>query len=292
MTDTVPPRARIRFWGTRGTCAAPGPRTVRYGGNTPCVEVRGSHGELLILDAGTGIRALGAHLMATADVASVHLFLTHRHSDHVLGLAHFAPLFSRAQPIHLYCGDGEAKSLAAFAESILTPPMFPYVEGMSTRLDIVEWDAQRDHCVGAIAVQRYTARHPGEAAVFRLEDGAGPLVAYAPDNELAYHDGAGPTEAWRAGLRGFLENVPVLVHDATYRHDELPRHVGWGHSSPLEATRLALECGARTLVLFHHHPDRDDDAVEQMLDECRNVVAQEGAPLRLLAAWEGLTLTV
>lgn len=292
MPESAPPRARIRFWGTRGTCASPGSRTVRYGGNTPCVEVRGANGELLVLDAGTGIRALGAHLTASGHRDGVHLFLTHRHSDHVLGLAHFAPLFERGQPIHVYCGDGEAESLTAFMRTLLSPPMFPYVEGMSTRLDIVEWDASRDHHVGAIAVRRYTARHPGEAAIFRLEDDRGPLVAYAPDNELAYSDASSSTREWRAGLRRFLTDVPVLVHDATYREEELPRHVGWGHSSPLEATRLALECGARTLVLFHHHPDRDDEAVEQMLDRCRNVVANEGAPLRLLAAWEGLSLAV
>lgn len=256
------------------------------------MEVRGADGELVILDAGSGIRALGTHLLSTNHAAPIHLFLTHRHSDHVLGLAHFAPLFARTQRIHVCCGDGEAASLAAFMQTILTPPMFPYVDGISTRLDISEWDACNEHRAGGMALRRFTARHPGEAAIFRLDDGNGPLVAYAPDNELAYHDSSPFVKSWRTGLEHFLRDVPLLVHDATYRHEELPHHVGWGHSSHLEATRLALECGARTLVLFHHHPDRDDDTVERMLEECRAFAAAEGAPLRLLAAWEGLALSV
>ncbi|MFN8885209.1 MAG: MBL fold metallo-hydrolase, partial [Gemmatimonas sp.] len=99
MAASVPPRARIRFWGTRGTCPSPGPRTVRYGGNTPCIEVRGADEALIILDAGTGIRALGVHIVESGHRAPIHLFLTHRLRVHVLGLAHFAPLFDRTQGI-------------------------------------------------------------------------------------------------------------------------------------------------------------------------------------------------
>ncbi len=263
---------------------------MRYGGNTPCVEVRARDGDIVILDAGSGIRALGAHLVSTAHEGPLHLFLTHRHSDHVLGLAHFAPLFTDGQRISVCCGDGEATSLQAFTTSILTPPMFPYVDGVSTRLDIAEWDACEAHSAGGMAVHRHVARHPGEAAVFRLDDEQGPLVGYAPDNELSYHRETDAVLAWRRDLARFLHRVPILVHDATYEESEVSRHIGWGHSSNIEATRFALECEARTLVLFHHHPDRDDDAVERMLDECRTFVEREGGSLRLLAAWEGLSL--
>jgi phosphoribosyl 1,2-cyclic phosphodiesterase len=291
MASSVPPRARIRFWGTRGTCPSPGPRTVRYGGNTPCVELRAHDGEIVILDAGSGIRALGAHLLASAYSGPLHLFLTHRHSDHVLGLAHFAPLFN-GQRLNICCGDGEAVSLEQFAATILSPPMFPYVAGVTTRLDIKEWDDCQSPRAGEISVHRFVARHPGEAAIFRLDDAHGALLAYAPDNELAYHNTAESIQQWRRQLADFLRDVPILVHDATYRHEELPNHVGWGHSSNIEAARFAMECGARTLVLFHHHPDRDDETVERMLDECREFVSREGGTVRLLAAWEGLSLGV
>ena len=285
-------RAHVRFWGTRGTCPSPGPHTVRYGGNTSCVEVRDVDGTLVILDAGTGIRALGAHLEATQHDAPIHLFLTHRHSDHVSGLAHFAPLYRHRQRIRLCGGDGESDPLAAFTERLLSPPLCPAIPGLHTRLEIAEWGPDTEHRAGGMSVHRFTARHPGAAAIFRLDDATGPLVAYAPDNELSYGDGTEAVRAWRRALGDFLADVPVLVHDATYRDDELPRHRGWGHSSHVEATSLALECGARTLVLFHHHPDRDDDGVERMLDECRTLVSREGTSLQVLAAWEGLTLSV
>jgi phosphoribosyl 1,2-cyclic phosphodiesterase len=255
------------------------------------VELCARDGEIVILDAGSGIRALGAHLVATGYSGPLHLFLTHRHSDHVLGLAHFAPLFN-GHRLNICCGDGEAVSLEKFATSILSPPMFPYVAGVTTRLDITEWDDCQSPRAGELSVHRFVARHPGEAAIFRLDDAAGTLLAYAPDNELAYHNGAESIVQWRRRLADFVRDVPILVHDATYRHDELPNHVGWGHSSNLEAARFAMECGARTLVLFHHHPDRDDETVERMLDECREFVSREGGTVRLLAAWEGLSLGV
>jgi ribonuclease BN (tRNA processing enzyme) len=256
------------------------------------VEVRGPDNAVIILDAGSGIRALGAHLQSSGHTDPIQLLLSHRHSDHVLGLAHFAPLFAHGNRIHVRCGDGEAESLAAFTRAMLTPPLFPAVDGLSSRLDFSEWDDHAAPLAGGLDVKRFTARHPGEAAIFRFDDANGPLLAYAPDNELAYHDTSATVSAWRAGLQQFLRGVPVLIHDATYRQHELPQHAGWGHSSHLEATRLALECGARTLVLFHHHPDRDDDSVEQMVDECRALANRSGAPLRLLAAWEGLVLSV
>lgn len=287
------PRVRIRFWGARGTCPSPGPRTVRYGGNTPCVEVRSAHGPALILDAGSGIRLLGQHLMQTPDEQTpLHLFLTHRHMDHVLGLVHFAPLFTTARSIRVCCGDGEAVSLPSFIYALLGPPMFPHVEGLGRELELCEWPAGEPQRVEPFVVHRFTARHPGDAALFRVDDAAGPLVAYAPDNELAYADTGEALIAWRARLVQFLRGVPVLIHDATYLSSELLQHVGWGHSSSEEAVRLAMECEAGTLVLFHHHPDRDDEAIERMLDAAREQVVQAGATVRVLAAWEGLGMSV
>lgn len=282
----------MRFWGTRGTCPSPGPRTIRFGGNTPCVEVRVGDGPPIILDAGSGIRALGQSIAASADNAPLHLFLTHRHSDHVLGLAHFAPLFTSSREITVCCGDGERTSLQSFVTSLLSPPMFPYIAGINTRLALCEWDQCAGRVLGTARVQRFTARHPGEAAIFRIDDERGATMAYAPDNELAYHDTGAAMTRWRRELVSFLHGVPVLVHDATYRHDELPHFIGWGHSSATEATQLAMECEAQTLALFHHHPDRDDEAVERMVDDARRQVLKAGSALQVVGAWEGLALAV
>lgn len=287
------PRARVRFWGTRGTCASPGPRTVRYGGNTPCVEVRGSGGPALVLDAGTGIRCLGQHLQRSPETdAAIHLFLTHRHADHVIGLPHFAPLHARTRTMHVWCGDGGEDSLPAFLNTLVSPPLFPQVDGLVGQLLAHEWAPGKSVAVGEYAVHRFGANHPGEAAIIRIDDANGPVMAYAPDNELAYANSDAAHLEWLASLYDFLRDVPLLVHDATYTDDELVTHVGWGHSSASEAVRLAIACGVGTLALFHHHPDRDDDAVERIVESARRQGAEAGSALRVLAAWEGLSLSV
>lgn len=300
------PRARVRFWGTRGTCASPGPRTVRYGGNTPCVEVRANGGPTLVLDAGTGIRALGQHLQSRLKATpvpdmpapnpgphdqAIHLFLTHRHADHVMGLPHFAPLHTRSRSVHVRCGDGDCPSLTQFVSSLVSPPLFPYVDGLAGQLLVHEWPTG-DVSVGTFRVHRFNANHPGGAAIIRIDDANGPIVAYAPDNELALHSTQTEHLEWLAGLRHFLNGVPLLVHDAMYRQDELAHHAGWGHSSDMEAVQLAVDCGVQTLALFHHHPDRDDDAIERIVDEARHHLLEQKSSLRTLAAWEGLTLSV
>ncbi len=292
MPSAVGSRFQIRFWGTRGSCPSPGPHTVRFGGNTPCVELRAADDSLLILDAGTGIRALGSQLMRDGDDRTAHIFLSHRHSDHVLGLSHFAPLLTQQRDVKLCCGDGSNASLHAFVDGLLSPPMFPYVDGINRRLRVSDWEQATARQVGTSHVHRFAARHPGEAAVMRIDDAGGPAVAYAPDNELAYADRSEAAILWRERLTAFLREVPVLVHDATYFDEELTQRAGWGHSSSLEATRLAMACGAGMLVLFHHHPDREDEAVERMVEESRAMVTQAGSALRVLAAWEGLALSV
>ena len=281
---------KITMRGCRGSIAAPGLETAKYGGNTTCVHAVTAAGDQLIFDAGTGIRALGTRLMSDGDTEPAHIFLSHRHSDHVLGLSHFAPLISQARAVEICCGDGESASLQPFVEALLSPPMFPYIDGIRSRLGVCDWEHSAARDLGTSRVHRFAAQHPGEAAVLRVDDAHGPAVAYAPDNELAYADESEAAEAWRVKLTAFLHGVPVLIHDATYLDSELPKHVGWGHSSSLEATRLAIECGAGMLVLFHHHPDRDDDAIERMVEESRAMVTQAGSALRVLAAWEGLAL--
>jgi phosphoribosyl 1,2-cyclic phosphodiesterase len=257
------------------------------------VEVRDAQGPVVVLDAGSGIRLLGQHMMREGEAQrAIHVFLSHRHMDHVQGLAHFAPLFGRERAIQICCGDGEHHSVPQFVTSLVSPPMFPYVEGLAQAIEICDWPAGDRIDVGALHVTRCPARHPGDAAVFLVHDAGGPLLAYAPDNELGYAVRDPAVAAWRAALADSMRGVPVLVHDATYLASELPTHQGWGHSSSEEAVRFALACEAGTLVLFHHHPDRDDDAVERVVEAAREQVAAAGGSLRILAAWEGLGLSI
>ncbi len=269
------------------------------------MEFRAPGEPILVLDAGTGIRVFGQHLSRRGPISTMmapppaaptgdqalHLFLSHRHADHVQGLPHFAPLHTRTHRVHIHGEQGNGTDLAALIAALVSPPLFPHVDGLVDRMPIHDWPSDGAN-VGGFRVHRFAANHPGGAAIIRVDDALGPIAAYAPDNELALEAPEADHRTWLASLRAFLHRVPLLVHDAMYREDELAQHRGWGHSSSLEAVRLAMDCEVRTLVLFHHHPDRDDDALDGMVDEARNLVRLRGGTLRLFAAWEGLTLSV
>lgn len=294
-------RFRLRCWGARGSIPSPGPKTVRYGGNTTCVELRTRDDDLIILDAGTGLRALGLQLLAqeqsqprhNGGLTATHLFLTHRHSDHVIGLPHFAPLFDAARTLRVTSGDADVATTRALIDTLLTPPLFPPLPSLPERLIVIGFADGSPAEIGTrYAVHRFPARHPGGAAIFRIDDAKGPAVAFAPDNELDFASTDAEVIAWRRGLTLALHGVPILLHDAMYSDRELHLHRGWGHSSAVEATRFAMECVAGMLVLFHHHPDRTDDEVDAIVQECRQLVTVSGSSLRVIAAWEGLALTV
>lgn len=314
------PRAQVRFWGVRGTCAAPGPHTVRFGGNTPCVEVRSATGALVLLDAGTGIRAFGQHLQrkstesvvdrhdvldrgrslqadSNGNSCEINLFLTHLHGDHVVGLPHFSPLLDGECKVLVRIGNDSTASVTeggvtkeSTLSALIHPPMFPCVEGLSQRLLERKWGDGESVGIGDLLVHRFSANHPGGASIFRVDDKSGPLVAYAPDNELDSSNREAAHSDWLRGLEAFLRGVPILIHDAMYRSDEIKTHRGWGHSSDREAVQLGMDCKVGTLVLFHHHPDRNDESIEMTVEQSRKYVTSKRSRMAVLAASEGLTL--
>ena len=293
MSDAALVRARIRFWGVRGTCPSPGAHTLRYGGHTPCVEVRSANGDLIVLDAGTGMRALGQSIEREIDNRPAHVFLSHRHGDHVFGMPQFAPMIAGVRDIVLACGNVSVNELQSFVSGLLSPPLFPPLSGLTGRLTFLDWDVVEGAPIGTdCRVRGVPARHPGEATVIIVEDELGALLAYAPDNELGMRSTDASVTAWRDALAAALREVPILIHDATYTEREIAAHAGWGHSSAEEATRFAVACNAGALLLFHHHPDRPDDDITQIVLHCRELARSLSSPLRVDAAAEGLTLEI
>jgi len=286
----------LRFWGTRGSIPAPGADTVRYGGNTPCIEVRTATGWLIVLDAGTGMRALGQSLVARANGTAIagDIFLTHAHWDHIQGIPFFAPIFQQGNRFTIWGSKTLETSIDRVIRDQMSPVVFPVTfDGLSARIDFRELAEERREGNG-YEVKAFAVQHPGGALGYRFSsaDNLTHSFVYISDNELG-SGGTYPTrEGWRRDLVEFIRGARLLVHDATYTTDEYEAHRGWGHSTFEDAVTLALDAGVDELVLFHHKPERSDAELDQCLARARALVESRGRSLRVTAAAEGMSLSV
>lgn len=253
---------RARIWGCRGSLAAPGERTLRYGGNTSCVEVTTEAGTRIVLDAGTGIRDLGGTFPADG-VEPVHLLLTHLHLDHIEGLGFFGPIWTPGRRIFVWGPPSPLHALRLRVARYFSPPLFPVDLG-DIPSDVVFADAGPEPwTIGDVTVSAYPVQHPGPTVAYRLES-AGRSLTYLPDHEPALGVSlASIDDAWLSGIDA-AGSTDVLLHDAQYLDDEYETRIGWGHSSVSQAVRFALRAEARRLVLVHHDPSREDVALEQL----------------------------
>jgi CheY-like chemotaxis protein/phosphoribosyl 1,2-cyclic phosphodiesterase len=274
---------RIRFWGTRGSLAKPGPSTIRYGGNTSCVEVRAADGTLIILDCGTGAHELGRSLVASGErPIRGNLLLTHTHWDHIQGFPFFAPLFIPGNEWDVYAPRGLGRrvedTLAGQMEYAYFPVTLDQLDATIRYHELAEGAFD----LGAVRVTSRYLNHPGLALGYRLEAG-GVAMVYATDHEP--HSRHQPAVAEPAQVMPvhhedqrhveFLAGADLVIHDAQYTLEEYPSKLSWGHS-PIELKRLAL---------FHHDPLRDDAALDRLVEICRQRAAAHG--LDIFAAAEG-----
>ncbi len=273
----------VHFWGVRGSIATPGVGTVRYGGNTPCVEVR-CHGKRVIFDGGTGIRALGQHLIPEMPVTG-HIFFTHSHWDHIQGFPFFIPAFIKGNSFDIYGRIApNGATLQERLEDQMLHPNFPVplrIMGSTMNFHNVEVGEKVDLGDG-VTVETGMLNHPGEATGYRVSWGDQSAV-YATDTE---HFSDRPDY----NLIHLARNADVLVLDATYSNDQYysttSSKIGWGHSTWQEAIKIAEAANVKTLVLYHHDPLHDDD----YLDEIGNQ-AKEKFP-GVLMAREGMVLNI
>jgi phosphoribosyl 1,2-cyclic phosphodiesterase len=274
---------RITLWGTRGSLASPGPETVRYGGNTACVEVCGDDGTLLVLDAGTGIRRLGAAV--GPDVTHVDILLTHLHMDHIQGLGFFKPLERPGQEVHIWGPPSTTLDLRQRLARYLSPPLFPVrLRDLPCRLTLHDVPLER-FAIGSLQITAALIIHPGPTVGYRITEGSQTL-AYLPDHEPALGTRRFPGEAeWTSGLE-LATGVDLLIHDAQYSAAEYAEHVGWGHSALSHTLAFATVAGVKRLVTFHHDPSHTDDMLDSMIEEARS---SGKYPFQLIAGIEGDT---
>jgi phosphoribosyl 1,2-cyclic phosphodiesterase len=273
---------RVRFWGTRGSCPSPGPATLRYGGNTTCVEVRTDDDHLVILDAGTGIRELGRSLVQDAQGRPIQ------------GLPFFTPAFQTGNDFTLWGSPSLERSLEVVLRQQMSPVVFPVAfDQLSARMEVRTLEQQRRRGPG-YDLRTINVRHPGSALGFRLsaEGDDRRSVIFIPDNELDPFGDHADAASSREALVEFARGASILIHDAMYTGTEYMEHRGWGHSSYRDAVDFAIAAEVGTLVLFHHEPDRSDAALDEMLALCHTMVEERGGAVRVIAAAEGMSLAL
>ena len=282
---------RVRLWGTRGSLAAAGPETFRHGGNTSCVEGRAADDHLIVLDAGSGSRALGTTV--GGQVRRIDLLLTHLHLDHIQGLGFFAPLFDRRAEIHIWGPPSIRLPLRDRLTRYLSPPLFP-VPLRDFASHPVLHDAPTEHPMrlGGVTVAAELVIHPGPTVGYRIVSEGGTL-AYLPDHEPALGCRSFPERPpWLSGLR-LARGAQLLVHDAQYTDAEYPNHLGWGHSALSDALAFGARADAERMLLFHHEPLHDDAMLDAIAADARaGWEALDRDPRRVEMAVEGAELAV
>lgn len=285
---------RVRFWGTRGSIPRPGPETVRYGGNTSCVELRAADGSRVILDSGTGAHELGTHLSGRPGSRG-HFLIGHTHWDHIQGFPFFAPFFEVGTEWNVYAPGRRTQHIADILAGQMSYDYHPVsVDSFEASVRFHDLREGSFRCGGVAVACRYM-NHPVLTLGYRLA-ADGVVVVYATDHEphsllpLDAEPGAIPIHHEDQRHVAFLSEADLLIHDAQYRLDEFPERTGWGHSPVERVVDYAIAAGVKRVALFHHDPMRDDDAVDRLVALARERASQGSHVPEVFAAAEGQEL--
>jgi phosphoribosyl 1,2-cyclic phosphodiesterase len=297
--------AYLRFWGVRGSYAAPFSTHLKVGGNTSCVEIR-ANDHVLVCDAGTGIIPFGNRMMQQDRIRELLIILTHYHWDHVCGLPFFVPAFSPQWKINFFGPGQNAKEVEKHVSAQMRAPYFPV--GTETWLAKVNYlnasHGKLKH--GPFEISYQNVHHPGVTYGYQVRVG-GKLIIYISDNEsLFLHKtidrrrdefsdeentlfDAMKKEEYDSALQ-FIRNADILIHDAQYTPEDYEKKRGWGHSCYIDTVNCAIDAGAKELYLYHHDPNYDDDLVAEIHKDCLKIIRERRSALQCHIAREGLTI--
>jgi CheY-like chemotaxis protein/ribonuclease BN (tRNA processing enzyme) len=285
-----------KFWGTRGSIPVSGLDYFKYGGNTSCLELRRDD-ELIIIDAGSGIRELGADLFSRK-TRTVHLVIGHTHWDHIMGFPFFGPVYSPEFKVKIYAAKGFHKSLQELFSGMLDHDYFPVrLEEMQAQFEFVDLSDNAPIEVADLKLYYHYANHPGSTLCFKVETPR-TTIGYASDNEilLGYHGDPKaigkdhPALHPYKGMVDFYTGCDILVHEAQYTAEEYRTKVGWGHSSIPNAAVLVKHAGIKEWIATHHDPVHSDSFLQEKLELHRNVLKDLGVDCQAQLAFDGMTL--
>ncbi len=274
----------IKIWGSRGSLPTPEPYTVRYGGNSTCVEIRLDNDVPLIIDAGSGIRKLGNVLLKdTIRRKQIYLYLTHAHWDHLMGFPFFKPAYVKGVKLHVRGGVLAKRFLEKFLSRQMEAPYFPVdFKAMKAKFDFTRGKPQ-GFIIGDAKVTPIPLSHPNGGWGCRIEE-AGKSFVFLTDNELGFQHENGLTSS------GYVEacaRADLLIHDAQYTEEEYKTKKTWGHSTYHQAVMLALSAKVGQLGFFHHDPERTDDEIDTLVGRARQKIEAEGRRCKCFGVEEG-----
>lgn len=272
----------IKFWGVRGSTPSISRNTVKYGGNTPCVEIR-SGNTLIICDAGTGIRALGEHLLKSGAKVEALILMSHIHWDHISGLPFFLPLYRREARLKICGPDLGRTNFKKSLKAAISEPFFPVsLENAPSRIEL-KGLKEKKFVYEAVKITPFKLNHPGGAFGWQFHFPGGRKLIYVSDNEPGKNRGA---------LVKWARGADVMIHDAQYSPEEYKKHIGWGHSPYNYPIEIAADAGVGRLVLSHFDPSHSDKDLDGILLKAKGLAKKMGKGLKCELAFEGSSIAI
>lgn len=276
---------KITCWGARGSIPVSGKEYAKYGGDTTCIEVRSKNNDVIIIDAGTGIRKLGTQLI-TAGETNINILFTHAHWDHLMGFPFFKPIYSNRTTIKMYGCAYTQQSIEKVLSKSMIAPYFPVDFSQLQAAIVPRTVCEEPFTIGPVLITPIQLSHPNQGIGYKFTEDNKTFV-FLTDNELTLgHSGGGE---YRDYLR-FCQDADVLVHDAEYTVEQYKMTKGWGHSVYTDALRLGMEAGVKQFGLFHHNQDRSDADLDRMVDDCRELADRQHARIDCYGAEAGMDI--